>query len=148
MPPITSAQPPLLPSSGSSSPQRRRRRPLISITPLIDVVFILLVFFMLASSFLDWRSIDLNAPGRAGGEPSMVGALLINVTQDGLRFAGQPITLSELDRHVSSRLEQDPEQRVLVKPAPGVPFQSAVYVLDHLSRAGVIDLSLIRDRGQ
>ena len=42
-----------------------RRRPLISLTPLIDVVFILLVFFMLASSFLDWRSIDLNAPAQA-----------------------------------------------------------------------------------
>ncbi|MEM6945656.1 MAG: biopolymer transporter ExbD, partial [Pseudomonadota bacterium] len=36
---------------------RPRKRLRISITPLIDVVFILLVFFMLASSFLDWRSI-------------------------------------------------------------------------------------------
>ena len=41
----------------------RRRRPLISLTPLIDVVFILLVFFMLTSTFLDWRPIELNAPG-------------------------------------------------------------------------------------
>ena len=30
----------------------------ISLTPLIDVVFILLIFFMLASSFLDWRAVD------------------------------------------------------------------------------------------
>ncbi len=42
-----------------------RRRALISLTPLIDVVFILLVFFMLPSSFLDWRAIDLDPPGQA-----------------------------------------------------------------------------------
>ncbi|OOC09384.1 ExbD/TolR family protein, partial [Thioalkalivibrio halophilus] len=40
---------------------RPRRRNLISLTPLIDVVFILLVFFMLASSFLDWRAVELEA---------------------------------------------------------------------------------------
>ena len=43
----------------------QKKRPLISLTPLIDVVFILLVFFMLASSFLDWRSIDLSTPAAA-----------------------------------------------------------------------------------
>ena len=49
------------PPSWPIAKPRRRRSP-ISLTPLIDVVFILLVFFMLASSFLDWRSITLAAP--------------------------------------------------------------------------------------
>ena len=62
-----------MPLSISAQPQRladsfgqraSRRRALIGLTPLIDVVFILLVFFMLASSFLDWRAIDLTAPAR------------------------------------------------------------------------------------
>jgi hypothetical protein len=44
----------------------RRRRALISMTPLIDVVFILLIFFMLASSFLNWRSSGWILPARAG----------------------------------------------------------------------------------
>ena len=46
----------------ATAPSRRR---LISLTPLIDVVFILLIFFMLASSFLDWRAIGLDAPADA-----------------------------------------------------------------------------------
>lgn len=135
-------------SSAAGPQQGRRRRPLISLTPLIDVVFILLVFFMLASSFLDWRSIDLNAPGRGGGKPSMVGALLVDVTANGLRLSGEAMDLGELEARVATRLEQRPEQRVLVKPAAGVPLQSVVDVLDRLSAAGVVDLSLIRDRSQ
>ena len=46
--------------------QQRPTGRLISLTPLIDVVFILLVFFMLASSFLDWRSIDLTVSSGVG----------------------------------------------------------------------------------
>src|SRR5690606_18422295 len=63
-----------------------RRRSTISLTPLIDVVFILLVFFMLASSFLDWRAIDLRAPGPAAGA-SLEGVLYVEVRDDGLRLA-------------------------------------------------------------
>ena len=36
---------------------------MITLTPLIDVVFILLIFFMLASSFIDWRALDLRLAG-------------------------------------------------------------------------------------
>ena len=61
----------------SLAPQNNRRRNLISLTPLIDVVFILLVFFMLASSFLDWRSITLDPPKQTGGSPSLEQAVLI-----------------------------------------------------------------------
>ena len=67
-----------------------RRRPLISLTPLIDVVFILLVFFMLASSFLDWRSIDLNAPAQAAAGPAIEGALLVEIHPDRLLLSGEP----------------------------------------------------------
>ena len=40
----------------------------LNLTPMLDVVFILLVFFMLASSLIDWRSISLDPPG-SGGAP-------------------------------------------------------------------------------
>ena len=106
----------------------KARRALISLTPLIDVVFILLVFFMLASSFLDWRSIDLNTPAQAAAGSSMEGALLIDLRTDGLRLAGRRLSLDALDA------------------LAGVTLQRAVRVLDRLSAAGVTDLSLVRDR--
>ena len=68
---------------------QRRRRALVSLTPLIDVVFILLLFFMLASNFLDLHSIALDAPTGAAGKPAVEGALLVDVRLDGVRFAGR-----------------------------------------------------------
>ena len=125
-----------------------RRRPLISLTPLIDVVFILLVFFMLASSFLDWRSIDLNAPAQAAAGPALEGALLVEIHPDRLLLSGEPVSLDVLTSRIAERVEAKPDQRVVVKSAAGVPLQNAVNVLDRLTEAGAAQLSLTRDRGR
>ena len=125
-----------------------RRRPLISLTPLIDVVFILLVFFMLASSFLDWRSIDLNAPAQAAAGPALEGALLVEIHPDRLLLSGEVVSLDLLTSRIAERVEAKPDQRVVVKSAAGVPLQNAVNVLDRLTEAGVAQLSLTRDRGR
>lgn len=121
----------------------RRRRTLIRLTPLIDVVFILIVFFMLASSFSDWRAIELTTPeGAATGAP-MEGALLVEIRRDGLRLSGETVSLDSLVARIEERAALRPVPRVLVKPLPGVPLQEAVRVLDRLADAGIEELSMI-----
>lgn len=123
----------------------RPRRTLISLTALIDVVFILLVFFMLASSFLDWRSIALTAPTAGAQAAPMEGAMLVEIRAAGLRLSGRSVTLDQLEGRIRERLATKRDQAVFLKPAPGVPLQEAVAVLDRLTAAGVANLSLIRD---
>lgn len=122
-----------------------RRRTLISLTPLIDVVFILLIFFMLASSFLDWRAIELNASRKTTGGSSMEGAMLVEVRANGIRLAGRTVTPEQLQVSMRQRLEDDPDLRVLVKPSAGVDLQRTIRVVDRLSAAGAADMTLIRD---
>ncbi|MEQ8587883.1 MAG: biopolymer transporter ExbD [Thalassobaculaceae bacterium] len=122
----------------------RRRRAVISLTPLIDVVFILLVFFMLASSFLDWRSIDLTPPASAGAGTSLTGAMMLEIRSDGLRLGGRRVSAEEAERRIGEKLRENADQRVLIRPAEGVPLQRAVDVLDRLSAAGVRNLSFMR----
>ena len=122
-----------------------RRRRLISLTPLIDVVFILLLFFMLASSYLDWRTIHLNAPASAAAGSTAEAALLVEIRDGGLRLSGEAVTRNDLAMRLAERIERKPDQRVLVRPEDGVSLQDAVTVLDLISAAGVSDLSLIRD---
>ena len=118
-----------------------KKRPLVSMTPLIDVVFILLVFFMLATSFLDWRAIDLSAPAQAAAGPSAEGdALVIEILPDGLRVASEPVSLNALNTWIA----EAPEQRIVIKPATGVPLQRTVAVLDRVKAAGAADVTLIR----
>lgn len=123
-----------------------RRRSVISLTPLIDVVFILLVFFMLASSFLDWRSIELNAtpaasaPAQRDSEPP-----LLSVSQTELKLDGEVTTLEQAIPQLQAQLRRHPEHVVRIQPLADTPLQPVVSVLDGLSEAGITQLTLIRD---
>ncbi|MDH3639858.1 MAG: biopolymer transporter ExbD [Gammaproteobacteria bacterium] len=125
--------------------ERRRRRPIIGLTPLIDVVFILLIFFMLASSFLDWRAIPLEVP-RTGFEPSSeVQGVLVRIKRGGeVDLNGIPVTGGALIQQLGRLLETSPNVRVLVQPQAGVPLQEVVRVLDGLSEAGARHVSLVK----
>ena len=120
-----------------------RRRASISLTPLIDVVFILIVFFMLASSFFDWRSVLLDAPVKASGGSSINGAMMLEVRTDGLRLSGETLSLDAIASRLADRLRTRPDQRVLVKPGPGVTVQDVLAAVDRLSLAGVKNLSFV-----
>ena len=63
---------------------RGRRSPVeINLTPLIDVVFILLVFFMLASSYLDWKVVDLRISAAGGKAKSAERSFVVRLGTDG-----------------------------------------------------------------
>jgi biopolymer transport protein ExbD len=112
-------------------------------TALIDVVFILLLFFMLASSFLDWRSIRVAGRGGAGAaRPGLEGALLVDVRIEGIRLSGMTVSPDELSRRVRELVAERPGQRVIVRPGAGVSVQRTVAVLDRLDAAGAGDVTL------
>lgn len=133
-------------TSACAPPQRAsrpRRRAKVSLTPLIDVVFILLVFFMLASSFLDWRSIALDAAGKPGAAAGMEGALLVDVSAEGPRVAGELLSLDTLAAQVADRVRERPDQRFLIRPARGLALQGVVDVMDRMALAGARDIALM-----
>ena len=123
-----------------------RQRPLISLTPLIDVVFILLVFFMLASSFVEWKFIELGV-----GEPE---SLPINLAQQSLitvdfdkqyTLNEEPLPLAAIVTAVKEQLRQQLVHPVLIKPAKDLPLQQLVRVLDALGEVAGPNISLVND---
>lgn len=126
----------------TSTLSKKRRRSVISLTPLIDVVFILLVFFMLASNLQQWRNIELASANTQAGKSGIVGSLLIDVTPDGLRLAGESLGTKDLMARVAARLSDRPDQRILIRPTPGVPMQRVVTLLDAIAEQGALDIAL------
>ena len=121
-------------------PSRRR---LISLTPLIDVVFILLFFFMLASKLTQLYSVPLDAPASAATEQAPERALLLRIHADGgLDLNGQTIRAADLAPTVGRWLEQTPGLRVLIQPDDQVPLQTTLEAFDALADAGVPILRL------
>ena len=123
-------------------PPARRRSP-IGLTPLIDVVFILLLFFMLASSLTRLHAVALqsqSADGESGDSPP---ALLLRVHADGeLDLNGEPLATSELNATLASWLTRRPDLSVIVQPADRVNLQALLRVFDQLAEAGVPVLRL------
>lgn len=121
-----------------------RRRPAgIRLTPLIDVVFILLVFFMLASSFLDWRAFELGLPPADATADPDTDPIVVEVLADGgIELAGKRVPATALAGRVTAMLDTEPERVVLVRAAPEAPVQATVDVFDQLHVGGIEAASL------
>lgn len=127
----------------STSPRRRR---LVSLTPLIDVVFILLVFFMLASTFTQWRAMELAVPAEATApDPDQPAPLVVSVVADGLRLDNEPLSLDALVERVGAAVDAEPERGIIVRPGDDVRLQRVVTVMERLNAAGGTRISLQRE---
>jgi len=123
---------------------KRPRRPsqLLNITPLIDVVFILLVFFMLATSFAQYRLIGVDTPAETEISTSEAGSVVILLTTaGGMEFDGEPIDAASLEAHIAGVLAVDPLRGFLVRPEDEVTLQQAVTAFDRTRDAGALFVS-------
>ncbi|KKZ11348.1 MAG: hypothetical protein TE42_08125 [Candidatus Synechococcus spongiarum SP3] len=118
----------------------RRSRAAVSLTPLIDVVFILLIFFMLVSNLESANRIDLHMSDRNAVPPQAQDrALLVTIHRDDLQLDGQPVSLAQLREQVALQ----PQRQVALQPADGVSLQRTVNILDQLRGAGASQVSFL-----
>lgn len=121
------------------------RKRLISLTPLIDVVFILLLFFMLATSFVEWHAIGLNIPATESSISQDQESLVIRLTHDGRLYVNNDtVTLETLGDRILPVLARNAEQLILLQPDAEVSLQRIVTVLDRLAVVGGRNISLQR----
>jgi biopolymer transport protein ExbD len=116
----------------------------VNLTPLIDVVFILLMFFMLTSDLQQWRAMMLNVPAtQITTVASHEQALLVRINADGkITLNGTVLTLAGLETRLRAVLAGNPEQAVVVRPSRDVSVQRIVQILDRLTVSGVQKLTL------
>ncbi|KKJ76684.1 hypothetical protein WH95_11085 [Kiloniella litopenaei] len=122
--------------------------PVISLTPLIDVVFILLIFFMLASSFLDWRELRIQGQEHKTSTASVVPpkketirlALLRN---DTIKLGTETISRNDLEQFIKTQTSALPAIKVLISVDDGVKMQNTLNFLQDLKAFGLVDLTLI-----
>ena len=111
-----------------------RRRP-ISLTPLIDVVFILLMFFMLTSTFTRWKAVDLRLPIAGSDASSEQPQALLLHTDGSLSLRGRPFQLPDPDAEAALAL--DPARPVVVFPEADTRVQTIISTFEGLTEAGV-----------
>lgn len=116
----------------------RRRRP--SLTPMIDVVFLLLVFFMLVARFGGGEGLSLLLAAPDGQAPYSGPPRLVTVLPEALHLNGQPVAdLAEALRP----LMKTPEEVILLRPGPGTDIARMVAVMADLKGAGLSRLAVV-----
>lgn len=126
-------------------PERSARRRKVGLTPLIDVVFQLLIFFMLASSFSQWRAISLAAEEAEAAAQGDERGIVARVRSGGIvEIAGRAVAAAALRRHLGEALAGRSDVGVLVVAEVDVSLQELVAVFDAAHAAGAAEVSLGR----
>lgn len=117
----------------------------VPLTPLIDVVFLLLVFFMLSTSFVRTRSLELMLPqGEQVDTAVNEGKLLqIYVARDDSLYMGRKqVNKEQLVKNLRAMTDKFPDMGVLLLSGPRVSVQQMITVMDHIYLAGANNLSV------
>jgi len=120
-------------------PQRRRK--MISLTPLIDVVFILLLFFMLSSNFTRWHQINLQSATSSESQTPELRILKIESNQGELSFNGNRLSMNNADS-IQKFVAENKQATIVITVVEGIKIQVMVNLLDQLKRAGATRVSL------
>lgn len=115
--------------------RRERRGIVINITSLIDVVFILLIFLMITSTFIQVPGLRLDLPSAESAELHETEETVVYLTADGRLFLNeQPV--SEKDLQASLKAALGPEGSVVVRADAQVQHGRVIEVMDAARRSG------------
>lgn len=116
----------------------------LNLTPLIDVVFLLLVFFMVTSTFIKYTGLDMSS-GRAGVVTTQIRDLvIIRVHEKGrIDINGRPFKLDDVTRELVA-LAGDHKLKVAIKPDESTSLQDVVNVIERARIDQVRDVLVIR----
>ena len=113
----------------------------IELTPIIDMVFLLLIFFLVATTFHQTeREMQIALPIASSSAPisAMLQELIVNVDRDGqIIVGGRRIESDALRSMVTDAVKVNPEQKVTVRGDRGTAYANIVTVLDICKGAGI-----------
>ncbi|MEO8241462.1 MAG: biopolymer transporter ExbD [bacterium] len=136
--------------AGFALKRPRRRHSVISVVSMIDVMMILLFFFMVTSSYLNLDMVpalqkadDPGAPSTAPATPSTT--LMIRIAADGgAMIGGQSLDSTHLTALLKTRLAEDPLTPIVLFPSGAAHLQDLIAVMDTVTKSGANRVRVIR----
>ncbi|WP_027246064.1 ExbD/TolR family protein [Leisingera daeponensis] len=124
-----------------------RPRALISLVPMIDVMLILLVFFMVTSTYLNLDMIPAVKPSEATAASPQTPAstLMVRLGADGVPvLRGTALDADSLQAALSAAIAEEPLTQVVILPSGAAQTQALITVMDSAALAGVTRLRVLR----
>ncbi|WP_376691107.1 ExbD/TolR family protein [Wenzhouxiangella sp. EGI_FJ10409] len=123
--------------------ERANTEQAVDISPLIDMVFILLIFFMVSTTFVKDMKLDLERPSATSSEQASTKAIRLYIDNSGETWLdGQPIRTWVIQSKLRDMLQGATSQSVLVVTDSNVPAQKLIEVVDQARRSGAADVGV------
>ena len=133
------------------SPERSSRAPKLALTSMLDVIFLLLCFFVTVSVFSQWESeIAISLPSaKTADEPGrQPGEIIVNLDREGaVKVNGTVMTLEDLESRLGRISKFYPGQQVIIRADKESRYESLVKVIDACRAGNVWNFSLATDGG-
>lgn len=125
-------------------PSKKRSPPRIHLTALIDIVFLLLVFFLLASSFVNQQGTPIVVPEVESEGIELLPEIKVNIDKDALiYFNGVLVNEEILQSLLNKQLKEAPKQTVAIHADRRVQYDRVVQVIDIAKEAGAKEFLLV-----
>lgn len=131
-------------------PMQNEREPQIMIIPMIDIIFFLLVFFMMSMlSMTVEHAVPLQLPQAATAVLQTEASLTVGVTADGRIFVEEePVSRADFSRRMAAERERNPDVNVVLRADEDARHADVLFVLDGLRSVGISRIGIAADPGE
>ncbi len=115
----------------------------VDMAPMIDLVFLLLIFFMVASVVTELEKVEVEIPKSQYGKvpEDTKGRMMLSVDANNQVYAGtQPVTIEELKALINAELDLNPDTRILIRADQSVEYKTCKEIMIACGEVGATDL--------
>jgi len=116
---------------------KRYIKPIINIASLVDVLFLLLIFFMVTSAFVEQPNIKLELPSTRHSEVSKIENMVLTIARDGELFLqDRPVDKKNLEKELRRVILDTGDEVLVLKADKFVPYGVVIDIMDAVKGAG------------
>ncbi len=123
--------------------KKQRKDVEIAVTNLVDVIFVLLIFFILSTTFTKQTGLEITKPQAATASQLDKGSLTVGVSQEGiLSIQDRQVDLAMLQNILRQEMAKNPEKALIILADRGADMGVVVDVMDEANLAGIKNVSV------
>ncbi|WP_293729123.1 biopolymer transporter ExbD [uncultured Phascolarctobacterium sp.] len=126
---------------------RNRKTPELNIIPMIDIMFFLLVFFMLSTMYMiDLKTIPVKLPKAASAATDTSTTFAVSMKSDGSIYLGDTLTdMNALIMQASMEQKNNPNFAIVIRAERDIDYGKVITLIDKLKGAGITRFGLATD---
>ena len=116
----------------------------IDLTPMLDVVFIMLIFFIVTATFVKEMGLDVNSPDKNQNVPDAdKQSIVVQITnRDRIQIRGRDVDVRSVRANIERLHAENPDAPVVVQPHADSTTETMISVMDAARQAGVYNVSI------